>query len=184
MAGSQNLRHAARVLARGGIIAYPTEGVFGLGCLPDDAAAVMRILEIKERDPAMGLVLIASSISQLDGWVDVPLTERQLQSTADHPVTWIVPATTAAPPLIRGLHDSIAVRLTAHPVARALCDAAASALVSTSANISGQATARNSLVLRRQFGALVDYIVPGDCGYASGPSEIRDLKTGKILRPS
>ena len=85
---------------------------------------------------------------------------------------------------IRGAHDGVAVRLTTHPVARALCDAAQAALVSTSANISGRPPARNSFVLRRRFGALVDYIVPGDCGRATGPSEIRDLLTGKTFRPA
>lgn len=144
----------------------------------------MRILEIKDRDPAMGLVLIVSDPSQVEDWVDVPLDAEQLESSGDKPVTWIVPATEAAPALVRGEHHSIAVRLTSHPVARALCELAASALVSTSANISGQLPARNALVLRRQFGTLVDYIVPGACGSAGGPSEIRDLLTGKVLRPS
>ncbi len=184
MAGSENVRHAARLLAQGGVIAYPTEGVFGLGCLPDIPAAVMRILDLKGRDPAMGLVLIISRVSQLDGWIDVPLDATQLASTADKPVTWIVPATSAAPELICGQHDSIAVRRTEHPVARALCEAAGSALVSTSANTSGQAPPRNALLLRRRFGRLVDYIVPGNCGSAGGPSEIRDLLTGKVLRTS
>lgn len=184
MAGGHNLKYAARVLARGGVIAYPTEGVFGLGCLPEDAAAIMRILDIKARDPAMGLVLIVSDPSQVEEWVDMPLDAEQLECPADKPVTWIVPATEAAPALVRGEHHSIAVRLTTHPIARALCELAASALISTSANISGQPIARNALVLRRQFGSLVDYIVPGACGPAGGPSEIRDLLTGKILRSS
>ena len=82
-----------------------------------------------------------------------------------------------------GINPGIAVRLTTHPVAAALCTAVGSPLVSTSANISGRPTARNRHVLRRQFRPLVDYIVPGDCGPLSGPSEIRDLETGKVLRP-
>jgi L-threonylcarbamoyladenylate synthase len=105
-----------------------------------------------------------------------------LDSSDEHPVTWIVPATDEVPWWIRGEHDSIAVRQTTHPVARALCEDADSALVSTSANISGRPPARNPYVLRRLFGSLVDYIVPGHCGPAHGASEIRDLKTGKVLR--
>lgn len=184
MAGSQNIRYAARVLQAGGVIAYPTEGVFGLGCLPDDIRAVARILEIKQRDPAMGLVLIVSSISQLDGWIDLPPMHRSLPSSDARPVTWIVPATGEVPWWIRGDHEGLAVRVTAHPVARALCDRVDSALVSTSANISGHPAARSAFVLRRQFGTLVDYIVPGSCGPATGPSEIRDLLTGEIVRPA
>ena len=184
MAVSQPIQRAARILQSGGVVAYPTEGVFGLGCLPDNAVAVDRILQIKERDPAMGLALIAADLAQLDHWVRLPDNGPQLTSSDDEPVTWVVPATDNVPVWISGAHDGVAVRLTTHPVARALCNAAESAIVSTSANVSGRPPARNSFVLRRGFQALVDYIVPGECGPASGPSEIRDLQTGKILRPA
>jgi L-threonylcarbamoyladenylate synthase len=183
---SQAIQKACRILHSGGVIAYPTEGVFGLGCLPDNGAAVYRILEIKQRDAAKGLVLIASDIDQLQHWItlDDEVSGPKLSSGADKPVTWIVPATDNVPYWIRGDHSGIAVRLTRHRVARSLCEAAESPLVSTSANISGRAPTRNALVLRRTVGALVDYIVPGECGRATGPSEIRDLKSGKVLRPA
>ena len=184
MAGSQNIRHAARILQAGGIIAYPTEGVFGLGCMPDDPDAVGKILKIKSRDPAMGLILIVSDPGQIAEWIELPKGDLDLQSANDNPVTWIIPASDDAPPWICGDHDSIAVRLTTHPVARALCNEADSAIVSTSANTTGHSPPRNSLLLRRQFRTLVDYIVPGECGPATGPSEIRDYVTGEILRPS
>ena len=184
MAVSQPIQRAARILQSGGVVAYPTEGVFGLGCLPDNFAAVSRILQIKERDPAMGLALIAADLAQLDHWIMLPENSAPLSSSDDKPVTWIVPATDSVPAWIRGDHDGVAIRLTTHPVAHALCTAVGSALVSTSANISGRPPARNSIVLRRGFRALVDYIVPGECGPASGPSEIRDLQTGKTLRPA
>ena len=86
-------------------------------------------------------------------------------------------------PLLRGEHPGIAVRLTTNPVARALCELVDAPVVSTSANLSGKPTARNKYVLRRQFAGVVDYIVPGDCGPASGPSEIRDYTSGRVLRP-
>jgi L-threonylcarbamoyladenylate synthase len=182
MAFSQSLKRAARILRSGGVVAYPTEGVFGLGCLPDNFVAVSRILAIKERDPALGLVLIATDIAQLDGWVALPVSTSELKTTNDQPVTWIVPATDETPFWIRGEHAGLAVRITTHPIAAALCDAADSALVSTSANRHGRPPARNPFVLRRRFGTLVDYIVPGACGSASGPSEIRELASGKVLR--
>lgn len=175
--------YAADVLLRGGVIAYPTEGVYGLGCLPDDLPAVQRVLSIKRRDAAKGLILIASDALQLEGWVDLPETAALPEPDPAHPVTWIVPPGPLVSPLLRGDHDSIAVRLTTNPVALALCDAVGSPLVSTSANLSGKRTARNRFVLRRQFADVVDYIVPGDCGPSSGPSEIRDLISGRILRP-
>lgn len=175
------VRKAAQVLRRGGVIAYPTEGVFGLGCLPDEVEAVQRILEIKQRDPAQGLILIASEVAQLEAWARVP-EGVALYSSAERPVTWLVPAQPSVPYAIRGAHESIAVRITLHPVASALCDAVDSALVSTSANLSGRPPARTAFVLRRNFGRLVDYVVPGACGPARGPSEIRDLQSGRTLR--
>jgi len=182
MAYSEPLQHAARILRSGGVIAYPTEGVFGLGCLPDHFAAVSRVLAIKERDPALGLVLIATDTGQLGDWIELPGGSPALQSSSDKPITWIVPATGEVPYWIRGQHDGLAVRMTTHPVAKALCEAADSALVSTSANLHGRPPARNRFVLRRRFGALVDCIVAGECGPASGPSEIRELASGRVVR--
>lgn len=181
-ASSQIIRRASRVLLAGGVIAYPTEGVFGLGCIPSDAEAVFRILRIKGRDVSKGLILIASDASQLAEWAE--LGDAKIPSTACRPTTWIVPATDTAPHWIRGEHETVAVRLTTHPTARALCAETSSCLVSTSANLSGHQSARNAYVLRRQFGRLVDYVVPGACGPALGASEIRDIRTDKILRPA
>ena len=173
---------AADILLRGGVIAYPTEGVFGLGCLPDDEAAVERVVDIKRRDASKGLILIAASEEQFDGWLD--LRDSSLPPPDPTcPITWIVPPGPRVSPLLRGQHATIAVRLTTNPVAKALCEAVDSPLVSTSANLSGKPTARNRFVLRRQFSDVVDFVVPGDCGPASGPSEIRDFVSGKVLRP-
>jgi len=184
MVASQPIQRAARILRDGGIVAYPTEGVFGLGCLPDNLAAVSRILQMKERSPTMGLALIAADPAQLGHWTAIPENSGPLNSSDENPVTWVVPATANVPAWIRGQHAGVAVRLTTHPIAHALCVATGSAIVSTSANVSGRPPARNAFVLRRCFGALVDYIVPGQCGPASGPSEIRELQSGKILRPA
>ena len=82
MAYSQPIKRAARILQSGGVIAYPTEGVFGFGCLPDDLAAVSRVLAIKERDPALGLVLIASDLEQLAGWIELPDDSPELTSSS------------------------------------------------------------------------------------------------------
>ncbi len=181
MALSVPIQRAGRILRAGGVVAYPTEGLFGLGCMPDDPDAVMRILSIKKRSPALGLVLIASCIEQLDGWAELPEAVG-LESSLEHPVTWIVPADLNVPYWIKGDHDGLAVRISHHPVASALCDAADSLLVATSANIAGSPPARTAYVLRRRFRSLVDCIVPGRCGPAAGASEIRDLKSGKVIR--
>jgi len=174
---------ATDVLLRGGVIAYPTEGVFGLGCLPEDESAIQRLLDIKRRDVAKGLILIAANAEQFEGWIDLPESAALPDPDPTHPVTWIVPPGPRVTPLLRGMHADLAVRITTNPTAAALCLAVDSPLVSTSANLSGKPTARNRNILQRQFGSVVDYVVPGDCGPASGPSEIRDFKTGNILRP-
>lgn len=175
------IQKAARVLRQGGVIAYPTEGVYGLGCLPEEEEAVGRILEMKQRDAAQGLILIAARKDQLAPWARLP-AGAELPSTLERPVTWLVPAQPSVPSSVRGRHPTVAVRITAHPVAAALCEAAGSALVSTSANVSGRPPARTAWVLRRQFAQRVDYVVPGACGPAPGASEIRDLESGAVLR--
>ena len=173
------LRRAADALLGGGVIAYPTEGVYGLGCMPDNADAILRIIDIKRRSPAKGLILIAARPSQFEGW-----TRGQQIPEPDlaRPVTWIVEASDSVLDLVTGSNPGIAVRVTTHPIAAALSECVDCPIVSTSANLSGHKTARNRYVLQRQFGTLVDYVVPGDCGPASGPSEIRDLATGNVLR--
>ena len=131
-----------------------------------------------------GLLLIASSVEQLEPWVNLPAGVSLPAPSEQHPITWVVPASADAPYWLSGNRDTVAVRITVFPTAAALCDASNSALISTSANISGRMPARNTSVLRRQFCSLVDYIVPGACGAAAGPSEIRDLLSGDILRPA
>jgi len=174
---------AAKVLRSGGVIAYPTEGVFGLGCLPGNLDAVARLLQIKQRDASKGLILIAAAASQLEEWIDLPDDVTLPDPEPQSPTTWIVPAGTRVASVVRGNHTGIAVRITTHPVARAICTAVASPIVSTSANLSGRPVAPSQSALRRQFSDLVDYVVPGKCGPSSGASEIRDLLSGAILRP-
>lgn len=178
------LRRAGQVIREGGVVAYPTEGVYGFGCDPLDAAAVMRILDIKQRDPLAGLLLLAADAAQLDGWIELPDDAPELRSPVEQPVTWLVPATARVPMWIRGRHDTVGVRVSSHPVAAALAAEAGMPIVSTSANVAGRPPARTPWVLRRLFRREVDCIVPGRCGPAAGPSEIRDIVTGKALRPA
>ncbi len=180
---SLSINRAADVLLGGGIIAYPTEGVFGLGCMPDDPQAVTRLLEIKQRDPAKGLILIAANASQLADWVSASDLERLPLPDPDLPVTWVTQPGPKSGRQLRGEHAGIAVRITSNPVAAAICDRVESPITSTSANLFGKPVVRNHLALLRTFESLVDYVVPGDCGPATGASEIRRLKDSEVLRP-
>ena len=174
---------ASEVLLGGGVIAYPTEGVFGLGCLPDDVDAVARILTIKERSPRKGLILIAARPCQFKGWIDPAVGNALPEPEPRQPVTWIVTPAARVPAIVTGDHPGLAVRITTNPVAASICNAVDMPIVSTSANVAGRPVARNGFVLQRNFRHLVDYVVPGECGPASGPSEIREFASGRVLRP-
>jgi L-threonylcarbamoyladenylate synthase len=177
---NDRLRRAARVIASGGVIAYATESVFGLGCDPRNRDAVMRLLRIKGRSPAKGLILIAADVAQLRPYVDeIP---PQVLATWPGPHTWLVTPGASAPRWITGVHPRIAVRVTAHPQARALCLAAGMALVSTSANRSGQAPVRTYREAARRFGKSIDYILPGRVGGRRNPTPIQDAVSGKLVR--
>ncbi|MFO1351053.1 MAG: Sua5/YciO/YrdC/YwlC family protein [Gammaproteobacteria bacterium] len=176
--------HAARILKAGGVVAYPTEAVFGLGCDPRDEAALQRILAIKQRSWRKGMILIGADFGQLEPWL-APLSAEQrarIEPTWPGPVTWLMPARADVPRWLRGAHPVLAVRVTAHAPAAALCRAAGFPLVSTSANISRRPPARSALAVRRQLGKLIDAIAPGAVGGAARPSEIRDLASGRVMR--
>lgn len=178
-----SINRAADVLLGGGVIAYPTEGVFGLGCLPDMPRALLRLLDIKDRDPAKGLILIASAPEQLDGYVQPDDLARLPQPVPASPVTWIVAPGPKTHDLVRGANYGVAVRITTNPVAAAICDTVQSPITSTSANLAGKPVVRHKILLHRTFCHRVDYIVAGDCGPAAGPSEIRTLDDRRLIRP-
>ena len=172
-----------RALKNGAVIAYPTEAVFGLGCDPGNEMAVRRLLTIKQRSIKKGLIVIAAEIAQLQAFIE-PLSaadSKRLASTWPGPVTWLLPAR-HAPVWLRGCHETLAVRVTAQPLVAQLCRAFGGPLVSTSANISTRPPARSALHVRRQLGSLVDDIVTGKTGGASRPTEIRDLRSERIVR--
>jgi len=182
--GRHKLRRAARCIRGGGILAYPTEAVYGLGCDPWDRVAVQRLLAIKQRPEHKGLILIAADFAQLAPFVE-PLGAALMQpilATWPGPNTWLLPARAGTPGWLRGRHVTLAVRVTAHPIAAALCTAAGSALVSTSANISHRPPVRTHLQVRSALGSQVDLILAGRCGTRARPSSIRDGRTGVVIR--
>jgi L-threonylcarbamoyladenylate synthase len=180
------LARAVRVLRRGLVLAYPTEGVWGLGCDPSNEAAVRRLLDLKGRSASKGLILIAASVDQVRHLLR-GLSPAQLQpilATWPGPLTWLVPAPPGFPAWITGGKPSLAVRVSAHTGVVALCKAFGGPLVSTSANPSGRAAARSELAVRRYFRERLDGLLPGELGGQQGPSEIRDALTGRIIRPA
>ncbi|HEX5363731.1 MAG TPA: Sua5/YciO/YrdC/YwlC family protein [Gallionella sp.] len=178
-----SFRRIAAHLRRGGLIAYPTESCYGLGCDPDNRTAVQRLLRLKQRRQRKGLILIAAHFHQVARYLQQLTAAEQLRLSEEgaQAVTYLMPAHHSTPRWLRGAHDTLAVRLTAHPYARKLCRGVNSALVSTSANRSGQRPTKTYAQCQRQFGRQV-WVLPGRVGKRKQPSTIRTWADGKIIR--
>jgi L-threonylcarbamoyladenylate synthase len=180
------IHQAANILQEGGIIAYPTEAVFGLGCDPLNENALEKLLSIKNRPAHKGLIIVASDFYQLQPFlkeIDTSIFDRIIQSWPG-PTTWLLPANPQAPKLLRGKHHMQAVRVSAHPTVKALCETFGGAIVSTSANYSKRPPARSALATRIRFDKKVDFIINAHVGELKSPSEIKNAITGDIIRPS
>jgi L-threonylcarbamoyladenylate synthase len=178
------LQRASAAIHSGGVIAYPTEAVFGLGCDPLNPTAVAHLLAVKHRPIQKGLILIASCLQQLQPFI-APLSNNDLallKKSWPGPHTWLLPARAETPYWLRGEHQSVAVRVTAHPLAAALCESSGHALVSTSANPAGRPPARQTLQVHKYFHRQIDYILSGDTGNTPSPTCIRDLRSQKLIR--
>ncbi|SEF89066.1 translation factor SUA5 [Alcanivorax sp. DSM 26293] len=179
----QHLHSAAQIIQAGGVVAYPTESVYGLGCDPFNESAVMHLLAIKERPVSKGLILIGADLSQLAPYLRLTDSEHeQLAGQWPAPRTYLVEAGENVPAWVRGAFSKVAVRVPDHPLARDLCRAVGHPIISTSANISGRPAARNQFQVARQLGERLDFIVSGVCDRAAKPSTIIDLESGRILR--
>lgn len=181
-----NAKQAAEAIRDGGVIAYPTEGVWGLGCDPRNEEAVLRLLAIKQREVEKGLILIAAHEDQLLPFVSMQalnLSQRTaVLMTWPGAATWIVPASPSAPRWITGAHDGIAVRVSAHPPVIELCNAFGGALVSTSANLAGNAAPTQRTGLDPGVVALIAGVLAGETGGLQRSTPIRDARSGAFLR--
>jgi len=174
---------AADLLRAGGVLAYPTEAVFGLGCDPDNLTAFEKIFTLKQRPPEQGVLLIAASFEQIEDWIEAPHDAiARAQATWPGPYTWIFPRSRRVPEWVAGGHSGIALRVTAHETAAALCQAFGGPIVSTSANIHGQPPARSAEECEAMFGSALDGILNGETGGLSRPTPIADAVTGAIIR--
>jgi L-threonylcarbamoyladenylate synthase len=181
-----NFEQILHSLRTGEVIAYPTEGVFGVGCDPDNPQAIEKLLQLKQRSVDKGLILIAASYEQLLPYIDESqLTREQLmtvKSSWPGPVTWIMPASSQVSKWVSGQFDTIAVRVTDHPLVQKLCLAYGKPITSTSANLSGLPSCMTTEEVIQQFGAQLPAVLHGKTGGRNKPSEIRDAKTQQVLR--
>jgi L-threonylcarbamoyladenylate synthase len=177
---------AAALLRGGGVLAYPTEAVYGLGCDPHDRAAFERVFALKRRPPEQGVLLIGADFDQVAPYIDLaavpPAVLDEVRAGWPGPHTWIFPRAAAVPAWVAGAHAGIALRVTAHPPAAALCRAFGGALVSTSANPHGEPPARTAQALEDYFGERLDGVLEAPLGGLARPTAIRDALTGAVLR--
>ncbi|MGZ8256454.1 MAG: L-threonylcarbamoyladenylate synthase [Gallionella sp.] len=183
MRNPPSFRALASHLKHGGLIAYPTESCYGLGCDPQNFRALKKLLKLKQRPQRKGLILIAANYAQVSPYV-LPLNlaqQQHLQAAGANATTYLLPAKAKTSRSLRGAHDTLAVRLTAHEFAKSLCRGVRSALVSTSANRSGKRAAKTAAQCRKMFGKKV-WVLDGQVGKNKQPSTIKTWADDRVVR--
>ncbi len=177
------LRLAAQILHHGGVIAYPTEAVYGLGCDPLNEQAIQKILDLKQRPLEKGMILIAANYQQIENYIDIDDSiKNRIIQTWPGSYTWIIPARAWVPKILTGNRNTLAVRVTNHPVAAQICRFFGSPIVSTSANPSGFRPPRTLIQLRKYFTGKKLFVVPGATGKLNRPTTIQNAITGEEIR--
>lgn len=182
---SHTIALARQVIAAGGVIAYPTEAVWGLGCDPYNEIAVKRILALKKRPQAKGLIIVVADLDQLQGCVGELSAAfcQRIDAAKGVPTTWLIPdPKRRVPAWVKGSHSSVAIRVSQHAPVVELCRRWGGPIISTSANPAGLVEARSLLKVNQYFHGQLDYCLAGSLGKAARPSEIRDLSTNRVLR--
>ncbi|TQV88360.1 L-threonylcarbamoyladenylate synthase [Aliikangiella coralliicola] len=183
MLSRESINNAVDAVRAGGVIAYPTESVYGLGCDPDNNHALNQILAIKRREAHKGLIILVSQIEQAFPYIQKLSSAQLEQITQIEPraTTWLIPRQANVSELLCGQHPKLAVRITQHPVANAICEELNSALVSTSCNLAGEEALTSELQVKTLMPEGIDYVVGGEVGGQS-PSRIVDIETGVVVR--
>lgn len=183
MASSFAIRYASHKIRQGGVIAYPTETVYGLGCDPLNADAINTICQLKQRDISKGLILLSSSLEILEPYIQ-PLSNQDQQkiTQTEQPTSWIVEKAENTPDWLTGQHDTLVIRITSHPVVKKLCHHLNHPLVSSSANTQGNKPALNALQLHRYFHNQLDAILVSGGASSGQPSIIRRLHDDTLVR--
>lgn len=163
----EDLQEAVRVMREGGVILYPTDTVWGIGCDATNAEAVSRIYRIKQREDSKSMLCLLDAPGKLQGYVaDIPemawslleAVEGEDADTKQRPMTIIYPKAKNVAPNLLAEDGSLGIRITSEPFSKALCEMLRHPVVSTSANISGQPAARYFAEIDKQLLEAVDYV--------------------------
>lgn len=159
MTRDEDIRNAVEVLRRGGVILYPTDTVWGIGCDATNADAVRRVYDIKRRDDSKAMICLVDNINRVQRYVrDVPDVAWDLFELSTKPTTIILDGAVNLAPNLIADDGSIAIRITHEEFSQQLCYRFQKALVSTSANISGEPTAQNYRDISSEILDAVDYV--------------------------
>jgi len=182
MPSSSQIKQAANIIRNGGVISYPTESVFGLGCDPLSEPAVKRILQLKKRSVDKGLIIIASNLLQLEPYIKINPEERQIILNEKSVMTWLVRKSKLTPPWVSGKHSKIAIRISRHPLIIALCDEINQPIISTSANPAGAQPAISCQQSKDYFTNQIDLYMDDSTEISGQPTHIKDIESGIIIR--
>ncbi|MCW8922256.1 MAG: L-threonylcarbamoyladenylate synthase [Gammaproteobacteria bacterium] len=184
MASHFAIRYAVHQIRHGGIIVYPTETVYGLGCDPMNLNAVNYLNHLKQRQPDKGLILLAHNLDLFSNYIEIlSADDRKKILHTETPTSWIVPVKTSLPDWLTNKQRTIAIRISQHPVVTELCQQLGHPITSTSANLSGKKTIINALQAHKYFHDKVDAILIDDRHLSGQASTIKRLDDLSIIRP-
>ena len=175
-----NTSDASDIIKNGGVVIYPTEGIYGIGCDPYNKHSVEKIFHIKGRDYDKRFILISSQAEFLTDIIDIDIAQDERLKSKDF-VTWIVPAKNSCPSWLKS-DAGVAVRITQHPVVNDLCNKLGSPIISTSANYANQEYINDISIIEKLFNGKVSCIVNGKLGNKKKPSTVRDIISNEVLR--
>ncbi len=182
MASDFSIRHAAHIIKHGGIIAYPTDTVYGLGCDPYNPHAIDLINTIKQRPADKQFILLAANIEQIRSLVLLDEEQEKIIAQSTQPTSWIINASKNAPSWLIDKYNTITIRISNHPDVKYLCNVLGHTIISTSANPSGKTPARNALELHKYFHHITDKILISNKKQTSKPSKIIRLCDNRVIR--
>lgn len=182
MPSTSQIQQATKIILDGGIISYPTESVFGLGCDPLNEKAVHRILKLKNRSINKGLIIVAGDLNQLAPYIEISAKEEKKILNEKLATTWLVNKSSLTPNWVSGEHKKVAIRVSKHPLIINLCQIINQPLISTSANPSGSAPATTSQQSNHYFSKNVDLYIDDQSKQTGQPTQIKDITTDTVIR--